>query len=74
MRQTGDSALIAVANLLVATLIVRLALDRLTADLVVVLVSKETCSTATRSTVALGSALGVPTAQYQVAGFVTFSL
>lgn len=74
VRQAGDSTLVSVADLLLAALVVVLALDRLTADLVVLRVPEEPALAGAHCTVVVSSAFGVASAENQVASFVTLRL
>ena len=72
--QTGYSADVHFANLLVRAVAVGGALDRLAANLVAVGLAEEACLARTVSQVIVDSALGVATASDQIARFLTLSL
>lgn len=74
MRETGDSASVQVADLLLGAVIVRLALDRLAADFVIFGISEKAGFAGTRSGMVISLAFGVTAAEYQVAGSAAFRL
>lgn len=74
VRETSDSASVIVANLLLCTVIVDLAFDRLAANFVVFSVSEETVLTGTRRGVIIRLTFGVTAAEYYVTSFTTLRL
>lgn len=74
VRQASDSASVQVADLLLSAVVVRLALDRLAAELVVFGVAEEAGLAGTRGGVIVRPTLGVTAAEYQVARLLTLRL
>lgn len=66
MSKAGDSTSVQIADLLLSTVFVYFALDRLTADLIVFRVSEETVLTGTRCGVIISLTFGVTAAEYQI--------
>lgn len=72
--QAGDPTLVSITDFLSAAIIVTLALDGLTTDLIVFSVSKETSFTRAHRLVIVGSTLSVASTEDQVARFLAFCL
>lgn len=72
--QTGDPALVRVADLLLATVRVALALNRLATDLVVLGISEEFSLARAHRDVVVRSALCVASTEDQIARFLTLCL
>lgn len=72
--ETSDSTLVGIANLLPGAIFVRLALDRLATDLIVLWITKESRFAGANRDVVVRLASRVPPAEEQVARFATLRL